>query len=58
MDNNSFFSIDRLVEFGMSMAVANQMVQTMNQFMQAMHVPGSDMTISQPLQQIFLCCNK
>lgn len=53
MDNNSFFSIDRLVEFGMSMAVANQMVQTMNQFMQAMHVPGSDMAMSQPLQQIF-----
>lgn len=30
MDDNSFFSIDRLVEFGVGMAVANQMVRTMN----------------------------
>lgn len=28
--NNNFDSIDRLIEFGMSMAVAQQMVATMN----------------------------
>lgn len=53
MDNNSFFSIDRLVEFGMGMAVANQMVSTMNRAMQTMPVPGSGQTIPQPLQQIY-----
>ena len=53
MDNNSFFSIDRLVEFGMGMAVANQMVSTMNRAMQTMHVTGSGQTIPQPLQQIY-----
>ncbi len=53
MDNNNFFSIDRLVEFGVSIAIANQMAQAMNQYMQTMHVPGSSKNISQPLQQIF-----
>jgi hypothetical protein len=40
-DENSFYSMDRLVEFGMSMAVAQQMVQSMNQTMQNMRVPGA-----------------
>ena len=31
--DNSFAPIERLMEFGMSMAVANQMVQTMNEVM-------------------------
>ena len=64
MDNNNFFSIDRLIEFGMSMAVAQQMVQTMNQTMQSMYIPGtmSPMTqaqssqtapMPQPLPQVF-----
>lgn len=52
MDNNNFFSIDRLIEFGMSMAVAQQMVQTMNQTMQSMYIPGTmnSMTPAQPSQ--------
>ena len=41
MDNNSFFSIDKLVEFGMGMAIAQQMVQTMNKSMVDMHIPGA-----------------
>ena len=41
MNDDSFFSIDRLVEFGMSIAIAQQMVQTMNSAMTNMHVPGS-----------------
>lgn len=41
MDDNSFFSIDRLVEFGMGMAMAQQMVGIMNQTMREMYVPGS-----------------
>lgn len=43
MDNNanSFFSIDHLLEFGLSMAVARQMIGTMNQAMTTMMVPGS-----------------
>lgn len=37
MSDDRFYSIDRLVEFGMSMAVAQQMVQTMNNAMQNMN---------------------
>ena len=40
-DEKSFYSIDRLVEFGMGMAVAQQMVNAMNQTMAAMHIPGA-----------------
>lgn len=48
MDNDSFFSIDRLVEFGMSLAVSHQMIQMMNRSMQNMYVPGATMPASLP----------
>ncbi len=48
MDNNNFYSIDRLVEFGMSMSIAQQLVSSMNQTMQSMYIPGSAQTIPQP----------
>jgi hypothetical protein len=41
MNDDSFFSINRLVEFGMGMAVAQQMVNTMNSAITNMHVPGA-----------------
>lgn len=41
MNENSFYSIDRLVDFGLGMAMAQQMVGMMNQTMQSMYVPGS-----------------
>ncbi|MDD3124386.1 MAG: DUF4339 domain-containing protein [Candidatus Kapabacteria bacterium] len=53
MDQNSFFSIDRLVEFGMGMAVAQQMVQTMNNAMTNMHVPGTFNSPEKPEQKIY-----
>ena len=42
MDDNSFNSIDRLVEFGLGVAVANQMIATMNACIGGMRVPGGD----------------
>ena len=33
--------MDKLVEFGMSMAIANQMVSSMNQTIKQMEVPGA-----------------
>jgi hypothetical protein len=38
-DENQLSSIDRLLEFGMSMAVAQQMMQMMNTAMQSMNTP-------------------
>jgi hypothetical protein len=46
MNENSYYSIDRLIEFGMGMAIAQQMINTMNQAMSQMHIPGS---MNQPL---------
>lgn len=51
MNDNSFFSIDRLVEFGMGMAMAQQMVQVMNQSMKQMYVPGSIQSMPTPQVQ-------
>ena len=56
MNDQSFFSIDRLVEFGMGMAMAQQMVNMMNQTMQQMYVPGSIQSMPQPAatqQQVY-----
>jgi hypothetical protein len=41
MNENNFYSVDRLLEFGMSMAIAQQMVKSMNDMMANMHIPGS-----------------
>jgi hypothetical protein len=51
MDDSNFFSIDRLVEFGMGMAMAQQMVKVMNQSMQSMYVPGSIQSMPEPVAQ-------
>jgi hypothetical protein len=41
MNDDSFFSINRLVEFGMGVAIAQQMVNTMNSAMTNMNIPGA-----------------
>ena len=51
MNENNFFSVDRLVEFGMGMAMAQQMVNMMNQTMKQMYVPGSIQSMPNPKQQ-------
>ncbi|WP_296012582.1 DUF4339 domain-containing protein [uncultured Adlercreutzia sp.] len=40
MDESSFFSLDKLVEFGMGVAVATQMAASMNSSLACMPVPG------------------
>lgn len=41
MGEVSFYSIDRLVEFGLSMAVATQMANSMNEMLNRMQTPGA-----------------
>lgn len=53
MDDQSFFSIDRLVEFGLGMGLAQQMVGMMNQYMQQMYVPGSIQSMPKPMSQVY-----
>ena len=53
MNDNDFFSIDKLVEFGMSMAVANQMVQSMNQTLKQMDVPGKNTEIQKKPDELY-----
>ena len=48
---NDFYSLDRLMEFGVGMAMAQQMINMMNQTMQQMQVPGSVQTMPQPTVQ-------
>ena len=45
MDHSSFYSIERLMEFGLGMAFAQQMINVMNQSIQQMYVPGSMATM-------------
>jgi hypothetical protein len=52
-DEKSFYSIDRLVEFGMSMAIAQQMVQSMNQTMATMRIPGAGNPMPPPPQPVY-----
>lgn len=53
MDNQSCFYIDRLVDFGLSMGVANQMVGMMNQYMRQMDIPGSIQQAQKPVTSIY-----
>ena len=53
MDEYSFFSIDRLVEFGLGMGMASQMVGMMNQYMRNMEIPGSAQQIPRPIASIY-----
>lgn len=46
---NSFSTIDHLVEFGMGMAIAQQMVSTMNHCIGNMRIAGTDNALRQGL---------
>lgn len=49
MDNNSFASIDKLMEFGLGIGIAQQMVNTMNHVIDTMYMPNAGQAIK-PLQ--------
>ncbi|MBD5189614.1 MAG: DUF4339 domain-containing protein [Bacteroidales bacterium] len=51
MEHDNFYSIDRLMEFGLGLGMAQQMVKVMNQTMTSMYVPGSAATIPLPVKE-------
>lgn len=58
-DYNSFSTIDHLVEFGMGIAIAQQMVNTMNHCIGNMQVPGAGNTLTsgKPTPQYHILVN-
>ena len=53
MDNNDFFSLDRLLEFGLGMGMAQQMINMMNHSMKSMYIPGSIQSMPQPITSMY-----
>lgn len=53
MTEDSFFSIDRLVEFGMGLTMAQQMIKMMNESMQNMYIPGTMNPIQPSPSQVY-----
>lgn len=51
--SEDFFSIDKLVEFGMGIGIANQMVQSMNTTMQNMFIPGAQNQMKNEMKNEF-----
>lgn len=49
MSDSNFFSMDRLIEFGMGMAMSQQIAQSMNNMMASMRLPPQVQVASQPL---------
>lgn len=45
MNDNSFYSLDKLVEFGMGLGIAQQMMSVMNKTINEMHIPNAGMAI-------------
>lgn len=48
-NENSFFSLDRLLEFGMGMAMSHQIIQNMNTLMASMQRPPQMPVVASPL---------
>lgn len=53
MDEKDFFSMDKLVAFGMSTAVAMQMAKSMNQALDSMRIPGAGSPINPENETFF-----
>ena len=53
MTEDNFFSINRLIEFGMGLTIAQQMISTMNDSMKGMHVPGAMNSMEKTKQHLF-----
>ena len=53
MNDNNFYSMDKLVEFGMGMAIANQMASSMNQSLNQMGIPGAGKAVSNNAESIY-----
>ena len=54
---NSFDPIERLVEFGLGLGIAKQMVSMMNNTMNDMYIPGQTLPISPSIKEWYIATN-
>lgn len=57
MSDNNFSTLDRLLEFGIGMGMAQQMVNLMNQSMQAMRIPTTAMPVQPKETEWYIAIN-
>lgn len=57
MSDNDFTSLDRLMEFGIGMGLAQQMVNMMNQSMQNMQIPSTAMPVQPKEPEWYIAVN-
>jgi hypothetical protein len=54
MNDSDFFSVDKLVEFGLGLAISQQMVASMNHTLKNSAIPGSsNVLLSNPSVELF-----
>ncbi|WP_251212316.1 DUF4339 domain-containing protein [Adlercreutzia murintestinalis] len=53
MDNDFFYSLDKLVEFGLGTAAATQMIQSMNAGIDNMRTPGVDNSMRSNMEAVY-----
>lgn len=53
MNDDNLYSVNRLVEFGMSFAIARQMVGAMNETITNMHIPGAMNSMQPTIPQFY-----
>ncbi|SHK66745.1 DUF4339 domain-containing protein [Hespellia stercorisuis] len=53
MSDNNFYSIDKLVEFGMGITIANQMASSMNQSLNQMEIPGAGKAMPSSIETVY-----
>ena len=57
MNENNFTTLDRLMEFGLGMGMAQQMVNMMNQTMQTMQVPETAKPVQPKAVEWYIAAN-
>lgn len=53
MDENFYYSLDKLIEFGLGASIATQMISNMNQSINTMTTPGADNSLHPSESQFY-----
>ena len=53
MNDNNFYSMDKLVEFGMGLGIATQMAASMNQILAQTEIPGAGQAMPTQTETVY-----